>query len=82
MILTEKRKLDFADLVDSDFDLSWVIGCERFRFKHKTEPTTPPTAVNLVAEYRKQENIRYNAPLEPFEYKLGNKTFSVAPIIR
>ena len=64
--MTEKRKLDFADLVDSDFDLSWVIGCERFRFKHKTEPTILVTPVNLVAEYRKQENRRYNLPLEPF----------------
>jgi len=81
-ILTEKRKLDFADLVDSDFDLSWVLGCERFRFKHKTEPTIQPTAVHLVAQYHKQEDIRYNNPLEPFEYQLGNKTYTVAPIIR
>ena len=50
-VLSEKRKLDFADLVDSDFDLSWVIGSERFKYKHKTEPTIQPTDPKLVAEF-------------------------------
>ena len=74
--------MDFADLVDSDFDLSWVIGCERFKYKHKTEPTIMTTDSKLVAEFQKQESIRYNQPLQPYEYQLGNKTYCVAPIIR
>ena len=26
--------------------------------------------------------MRYNRPLEPFEYHMGNKIYTVAPIIR
>ena len=43
--------MNFADLVDSDFDMSWVIGCERFKNKHKTAPTIGPTDPRLVAEF-------------------------------
>ena len=35
--------MNFSDLVDSDFDMSWVIGAERFKSKHKTAATIGPT---------------------------------------
>jgi hypothetical protein len=60
------------DLVDKDFDLSWVANSERFKNKIRTTmPTIQFSDKKAVDEFQAQEAIRIGMPLTPFEYKLG-----------
>jgi nuclear factor related to kappa-B-binding protein len=70
------------NLVDADFDLSWVGTSERFKFKRSMMATINPTERRMIEEFHEQEAIRIGMPLHPFEYKLNGKSIMVGPMVR
>lgn len=70
------------DLVDADFDLSWVVNSERFKFKRSMMATINFTDRRTQKEFHEQEAIRIGNPFSPFEYKLNGKSIMVGPMVR
>ena len=73
-----------TELVDDDFDISWVHNSERFKGFNRTKQilTIPCSTPEEREEYRRQEAERYKHPLEPWVYTVCGKTSIVGPIFR
>lgn len=83
--LPGRMRPSLIDLVDEDFDISWIHTSERFKNFNRTKQilTIPSSRPEEIEDYRKQEIERYKHPLDPWMYKLfeGRKAI-VGPVFR
>ncbi|CDW73136.1 UNKNOWN [Stylonychia lemnae] len=83
--LPGRMRPSLNELVDEDFDISWVHTSERFKNFNRTKQilTIPPTKAEDIDDYRKQEIERYKYPLDPWMYSItdGRKAI-VGPVFR
>lgn len=74
-----------TELVDEDFDISWVATSERFKNFNRTKQilTIPQSKPEEIDDYRRQELDRYKYPLNPWMYNIsdGRKAI-VGPVFR
>eukprot|EP00347_Sterkiella_histriomuscorum_P021659 403333211 len=83
--LPGRMRPSLNELVDEDFDISWVATSERFKNFNRTKQilTIIPCGTDEMEEYRKQEYDRYKFPLNPWMYNIsdGRKAI-VGPVYR
>lgn len=82
--LPGRMRPSITELVDDDFDISWVHNSERFKGFNRTKQilTIPRSTSEETAEFRRQEQERYKHPLDPYIYNISSKASIVGPIFR
>ena len=79
---TNNSYIEHSDENDSFIDRN-ILKSERFKYvkKNKIQITIKPRTKEEIQNFRKQEKLRYQKPLQPWEYTLSNGNIAiVAPL--
>jgi hypothetical protein len=82
-----RLRQSIQDVIDDDFDLTWIQSTERFKNCARARQTLTIPSFHpkdpAVEDYKRQETERYKNPLDPWVYYIHDgRTSIVGPVYR